>query len=115
MWWQVKDSNLRSFRDGFTVHGRQGRDQPKRLSYNNFRAYSPQVTSDSRLQPDTPVGLEQSLDERRSCGRYGSPTAGWVGINVQGPAGATVTVTYGEKLRTDGTVDNTDAYGMALQ
>jgi alpha-L-rhamnosidase len=46
---------------------------------------------------------------------YGSPTAGWVGIDVQGPAGATVTVTYGEKLRTDGTVDNTGAYGMALQ
>jgi len=26
-WWQVKDSNLRSFRDGFTDHGRQAPDQ----------------------------------------------------------------------------------------
>ena len=31
-WWQVKDSNLRSFRDGFTVLERQGCDQRKRLS-----------------------------------------------------------------------------------
>ncbi|MER5407189.1 family 78 glycoside hydrolase catalytic domain [Streptomyces sp. NPDC002769] len=46
---------------------------------------------------------------------FGSPTAGWAGIGVQGPAGATVTVTYGEKLRADGTVDNTGAFGMALQ
>ncbi|WP_329525333.1 family 78 glycoside hydrolase catalytic domain [Streptomyces sp. NBC_01462] len=46
---------------------------------------------------------------------YGSPTAGWARIGVQGPAGATVTVTYGEKLRADGTVDNTGAFGMALQ
>lgn len=46
---------------------------------------------------------------------YGSPTAGWARIGVQGPAGATVTVTYGEKLRADGTVDNTGAYGLGLQ
>src|SRR5665647_3027338 len=26
-WWQVKDSNLRSFRDGFTDHARQACDQ----------------------------------------------------------------------------------------
>ena len=31
-WWQVKDSNLRSFRDGFTDHGRQAGDQRKCLS-----------------------------------------------------------------------------------
>src|SRR5476649_1167208 len=30
--WQVKDSNLRSSRDGFTVLGRQGCDQQKRLT-----------------------------------------------------------------------------------
>src|SRR5665811_2185959 len=29
-WWQVKDSNLRSSRDGFTDHGRQRADQRKR-------------------------------------------------------------------------------------
>lgn len=46
---------------------------------------------------------------------FGSPTAGWARIGVEGPAGATVTVTYGEKLRADGTVDNTGAFGMALQ
>ncbi|MFI1093914.1 family 78 glycoside hydrolase catalytic domain [Streptomyces sp. NPDC020917] len=46
---------------------------------------------------------------------YGSPTAGWARIGVQGPAGATVTVTYGEKLRADGTVDNTGAFGLGLQ
>jgi hypothetical protein len=32
MWWQVKDSNLRSFRDGFTDLERQARDQRKRPS-----------------------------------------------------------------------------------
>ncbi|MFD3456231.1 family 78 glycoside hydrolase catalytic domain [Streptomyces sp. NPDC058691] len=46
---------------------------------------------------------------------YGSPTAGWARIGVEGPAGATVTVTYGEKLRADGTVDNTGAFGLGLQ
>ncbi|WP_328498805.1 glycoside hydrolase family 78 protein [Streptomyces sp. NBC_00414] len=46
---------------------------------------------------------------------YGSPTAGWARVGVEGPAGATVTVTYGEKLRADGTVDNTGAFGMGLQ
>src|ERR1035437_7725428 len=52
-WWQVKDSNLRSFRDGFTVPRLQDRDQRKRLTHNNFRAYSPQIAADHRLPPDT--------------------------------------------------------------
>jgi len=39
-WWQVKDSNLRSFRDGFTVPRPQARDQRKCLTRNNFRAHS---------------------------------------------------------------------------
>jgi hypothetical protein len=51
--WQVKDSNLRSFRDGFTVPRLQDRDQRKRLTRNNFRAYSPQIADDHRLPPDT--------------------------------------------------------------
>ncbi len=46
---------------------------------------------------------------------FGSPTSGWARVAVQGPAGATVTITYGEKLRADGTVDNTGGFGMALQ
>ena len=52
-WWQVKDSNLRSFRDGFTVPRLQDRDQRKRLTRNNFRAYSPQTADVGRVQPDT--------------------------------------------------------------
>ena len=55
-WWQVKDSNLRSFRDGFTVLRLQARDQRKRLTRNNLRAYSPQAADDHRLQPDIPTG-----------------------------------------------------------
>lgn len=37
---------------------------------------------------------------------FGEPTAGWATVAVSGPAGATVTIRYGEKLREDGTVDN---------
>ena len=55
-WWQVKDSNLRSFRDGFTVLRLQAYDQRKRLTRNNLRAYSPQAADDHRLQPDIPTG-----------------------------------------------------------
>ena len=36
---------------------------------------------------------------------FASPTAGWAKVTVDGPAGATVTVRYGEKLKADGTVD----------
>ena len=59
-WWQVKDSNLRSFRDGFTVPRLQDRDQCKRLTRKNFRAYSPQIADDFRLQPDIPMGNVES-------------------------------------------------------
>jgi hypothetical protein len=34
----------------------QDRDQRKRPTHNNFRAYSPQIADDHRLQPDTPMG-----------------------------------------------------------
>jgi hypothetical protein len=63
-WWQVKDSNLRSFRDGFTVPSLQARDQRKRLTYKNFRMYSPQIADDHRLQPDTPLGNVYDNDGR---------------------------------------------------
>jgi hypothetical protein len=53
-WWQVKDSNLRSFRDGFTVPRLQAGDQRKRPTRNNFHAYSPQIADVSRGQRDTP-------------------------------------------------------------
>ncbi len=41
---------------------------------------------------------------------FGEPTAGWADVTVEGPAGATVTITYGEKLRADGTVDNNGGF-----
>jgi hypothetical protein len=63
-WWQVKDSNLRNFRDGFTVPRLQDRDQRKRLTRNDFRAYSPQIADDHRLQPDTPMGNVYDYDGR---------------------------------------------------
>jgi len=46
---------------------------------------------------------------------FTSPTAGWADVAVTGPAGAEVKITYGEKLRNDGTVDNSGAFGMAMQ
>src|SRR5665811_1465388 len=56
-WWQVKDSNLRSFRDGFTDHGRQARDQRKRPFHRQLTCAFP---TDSRPQPDIPMRLEES-------------------------------------------------------
>src|SRR5664280_502995 len=47
-WWQVKDSNLRSFRDGFTDHGRQARDQRKRPFHRQLTCVFP---TDIRRQP----------------------------------------------------------------
>lgn len=41
---------------------------------------------------------------------FGEPSAGWAKVAVDGPAGATITITYGEKLRTDGTVDNNGGF-----
>jgi hypothetical protein len=60
----VKDSNLRSFRDGFTVPRLQACDQRKRLTRNNFRAYSPQVAVAHRRQPDTSMGNVYDNDGR---------------------------------------------------
>src|SRR5664280_2183102 len=47
-WWQVKDSNLRSFRDGFTVHERQAGEQRQCLSTNTLPCVFP---TNSRRQP----------------------------------------------------------------
>src|SRR5664280_300716 len=49
-WWLVKDSNLRSFRDGFTVHERQAGEQRQCLSTNTLPCVFP---TDSRLHPTT--------------------------------------------------------------
>ena len=51
-WWQVKDSNLRSFRDGFTDHRRQARDQRQCLSPTKLPGVFP---TDSRRQPTSAV------------------------------------------------------------
>ena len=51
-WWQVKDSNLRSFRDGFTDHRPHARDQRQCLSPNKLPGVFP---TDSRRQPTTAV------------------------------------------------------------
>ncbi len=44
-------------------------------------------------------------------------TAGWARVALRGPAGATVTITYGEKLLPDGTVDNSSvqSYSYTLR
>jgi hypothetical protein len=63
-WWQVKDSNLRSFRDGFTVPSLRAYDQRKRLTHNNFRTYSPQTADASRGQPDTSGARARSPSDR---------------------------------------------------
>ena len=52
-WWQVKDSNLRGFRDGFTDQRWQARDQRHAYPPTNFRAYSQQTADVNRSQPDT--------------------------------------------------------------
>jgi hypothetical protein len=51
-WWQVKDSNLRSFRDGFTDHRLRARDLRQCLSPNKLPGVFP---TDSRRQPTTAV------------------------------------------------------------
>ena len=47
-WWQVKDSNLRSFRNGFTVPTPQACDQRERLSTRQLPCVFP---TNSRRQP----------------------------------------------------------------
>jgi hypothetical protein len=47
-WWQVKDSNLRSFRDGFTDQRRHARDPRKRPFHRQLTCAFP---TDTRRQP----------------------------------------------------------------
>jgi len=60
----VKDSNLRSFRDGFTVPRPQTCDQRRRLTRNNFRAYSPRTADVSRGRPDNTECLHSPVAVR---------------------------------------------------
>ena len=63
-WWQVKDSNLRSFRDGFTDHGRHAPDQRKRPFHRQLTCVFP---TNSRRQP-RPTGQFRTR-ERSNRGR----------------------------------------------
>ncbi len=49
-WWQVQDSNLRSFRDGFTVRRLQRLDLRLQRLNRNFRAYSPRIAGPHRTR-----------------------------------------------------------------
>ena len=71
--WQVKDSNLRSSRDGYTVHERQARDQRKRPFHRQLTCAFP---TDIRRQPTTADGsrtpneqLLRRLGDSRDAGR----------------------------------------------
>ena len=86
-WWQVKDSNLRSFRDGFTDQRRQACDQRKCRSQRQLACVFP---TDSRLQPDTAASNSRSrVAPRRGSRRHG-PGSLWLRSRVSGPAGRTV-------------------------
>jgi hypothetical protein len=63
-WWQVKDSNLRSFRDGFTDHRLQASDQRQCLSPSKLPGVFP---ADSRRQPTSAVAnrTRNRLSSRR--------------------------------------------------
>ena len=64
----MKDSNLRSFRDGFTVPRLQACDQRKRPNHNDFRAYSnkqPTSAGANRTLPGArtlPVAANREID-----------------------------------------------------
>jgi hypothetical protein len=67
--WQVKDSNLRSFRDGFTVRRIQRVDQHVCALRRNFRTYSAQTSGQSRrfLRPPGPCRGRSSLASDPIC------------------------------------------------
>src|ERR1035438_2638870 len=63
-WWQVKDSNHRSFRDGFTDQRRQARDQRKRPSHRQPTCAFPTDTRRPSATAGHPDG--QRLRQRRT-------------------------------------------------
>ena len=54
-WWQVKDLDLRSFRDGFTAPSGKPVNSDNACPPTHFRAYSPQIADYIRRQPDSPA------------------------------------------------------------
>ncbi|MET1074712.1 MAG: family 78 glycoside hydrolase catalytic domain [Umezawaea sp.] len=83
----------------------------------------PAPAGELRAQSFPPIKVTDALTAKKTTTPvagttvhdYGSPTAGWAGVAVRGPAGAQVTITYGEKLNDDGTVNNVGGFGMQLQ
>src|SRR5450631_613546 len=71
-WWQVKDSNLRSFRDGFTDQQRHARDQRRRPFHRQLTCVFP---TDTRRQPtiagrpscNSPAGLSSCARNTWAC------------------------------------------------
>jgi hypothetical protein len=62
----VKDSNLRSFRDGFTDRTPHGLHLHKQRLVAKFRTYSAQTAIDDRCQPDIPgLAMEENPMESR--------------------------------------------------
>ncbi len=73
-----------------------------------------------RVQTIDPIRVTETLDatEVTDLGngkyvlKYPVVTAGWAKMTVSGEAGTTVTLTYGEKLRDNGTVNNDGSSGL---
>src|SRR5690242_2925353 len=65
LWWQVKDSNLRSFRDGFTDRRSQDCDLRQHRGPENLATNRPQTPDASRSPPDT-FGQPNHLASRPS-------------------------------------------------
>jgi len=69
-WWLMKDSNLRSFRDGLTGHRQPWDDQRKRLSHINFHAHShrqPTTAVCDRLEPAQIAAVNDAPAAVLSC------------------------------------------------
>ena len=78
----MKDSNLRSFRDGFTDRGMPSAHQQLLGSVANFVANSPQVVGADRQLSGTP-GAEMTLGMSvLCCATKCTPTSGVTAIQV---------------------------------
>ncbi len=77
-------------------------------------------TNNLRVQTIEPIRVTDTLDatEVTDLGdgkyvlKYPVVTAGWAKMTVSGDVGTTVTLTYGEKIRANGTVDNDGSSGL---
>lgn len=77
-------------------------------------------TNNLRVQTIEPIRVTDTLDATdvtdlgngKYVLKYPVVTAGWAKMLVSGEAGTTVTLTYGEKLRDNGTVNNDGSSGL---